>query len=200
MSEKQALLVDDHPIIRESLKQLLQKTFPSILIRESTGADSALEEICSYPWTFVILDINLPSQNGLRIIRKIQTCCPQIPIIVFSLFSENQYRLRALRAGAVDYVSKEGSPLKLVDVIKCVLRGKTKASENIIRIVLSPRETEILTLLAKGMNRQEIAQALTINENIVSTYKARLLQKLDARNTVDLLRLAAEEGLLGDSD
>jgi two-component system, NarL family, response regulator EvgA len=80
------------------------------------------------------------------------------------------------------------------------LRGKTKTSENIIRIVLSPRETEILTLLAKGMNRQEIAQALTINENIVSTYKARLLQKLDARNTVDLLRLAAEEGLLGDSD
>jgi DNA-binding NarL/FixJ family response regulator len=199
MSEKQALLVDDHPIIRESLKQLLQKTFPSILIRESTGADSALEEICSYPWTFVILDINLPSQNGLRIIRKIQTCCPQIPIIVFSLFSENQYRLRALRAGAVDYVSKEGSPLKLVDVIKCVLRGKTKASENIIRIVLSPRETEILTLLAKGMNRQEIAQALTINEKTVSTYKARLLQKLDARTTVDLLRLAAEEGLLEDS-
>lgn len=199
MSEKQALLVDDHPIIRESLKQLLQKTFPSILIRESTGTDSALEEICSYPWTFVILDINLPSQNGLRIIRKIQTCCPQIPIIVFSLFSENQYRLRALRAGAVDYVSKEGSPLKLVDVIKSVLRRKTKASENIIRIVLSPRETEILTLLAKGMNRQEIAQALTINEKTVSTYKARLLQKLDARTTVDLLRLAAEEGLLEDS-
>jgi two-component system invasion response regulator UvrY len=81
-----------------------------------------------------------------------------------------------------------------------VLRGKTKASENIIRIVLSPRETEILTLLAKGMNRQEIAQALTINEKTVSTYKARLLQKLDARTTVDLLRLAAEEGLLGDSD
>lgn len=199
MSEKQALLVDDHPIIRESLKQLLQKTFPSILIRESTGTDSALEEICSYPWTFVILDINLPSQNGLRIIRKIQTCCPQIPIIVFSLFSENQYRLRALRAGAVDYVSKEGSPLKLVDVIRSVLRRKTKASENIIRIVLSPRETEILTLLAKGMNRQEIAQALTINEKTVSTYKARLLQKLDARTTVDLLRLAAEEGLLEDS-
>lgn len=199
MSEKQALLVDDHPIIRESLKQLLQKTFPSILIRESTGTDSALEEICSYPWTFVILDINLPSQNGLRIIRKIQTCCPQIPIIVFSLFSENQYRLRALRAGAVDYVSKEGSPLKLVDVIRSVLRRKAKASENIIRIVLSPRETEILTLLAKGMNRQEIAQALTINEKTVSTYKARLLQKLDARTTVDLLRLAAEEGLLEDS-
>jgi len=199
MSEKQALLVDDHPIIRDSLKQLLQKAFPSILIRVSSGTESALEEICSYPWTFVTLDINLPGQNGLHLIRKLQTCCPQIPIIVFSLFSENQYRLRALRAGAVDYVSKEGSPLKLVDVIKCVLRGKTKASENIIRIVLSPRETEILTLLAKGMNRQEIAQALTINEKTVSTYKARLLQKLDARTTVDLLRLAAEEGLLEDS-
>lgn len=196
MSEKQALLVDDHPIIRDSLKQLLQKTFPSILIRVSTGTDSVLEEICSYPWEFVTLDINLPGQNGLHIIRKIQTCCPQIPIIVFSLFSENQYRLRALRAGAVGYVSKEGSPLKLVEVIKSVLGGKPKASEKVIRIVLSPRETEILTLLAKGMNRQEIAEALTIDEKTVSTYKARLLQKLDARNTVDLLRLATNEGLL----
>ena len=196
MSEKQALLVDDHPIIRDSLKQLLQKTFPSILIRVSTGTDSVLQEICSYPWVFVTLDINLPGQNGLHIIRKIQTCCPQIPIIVFSLFSENQYRLRALRAGAVGYVSKEGSPLKLVEVIKSVLGGKPKASEKVIRIVLSPRETEILTLLAKGMNRQEIAEALTIDEKTVSTYKARLLQKLDARNTVDLLRLATNEGLL----
>ena len=196
MSEKQALLVDDHPIIRDSLKQLLQKTFPSILIRVSTGTDSVLQEICSYPWAFVTLDINLPGQNGLHIIRKIQTCCPQIPIIVFSLFSENQYRLRALRAGAVGYVSKEGSPLELVEVIKSVLGGKPKASEKIIRIVLSPRETEILTLLAKGMNRQEIAEALTIDEKTVSTYKARLLQKLDARNTVDLLRLATNEGLL----
>ena len=196
MSEKQALLVDDHPIIRDSLKQLLQKTFPSILIRVSTGTDSVLQEICSYPWVFVTLDINLPGQNGLHIIRKIQTCCPQIPIIVFSLFSENQYRLRALRAGAVGYVSKEGSPLELVEVIKSVLGGKPKASEKIIRIVLSPRETEILTLLAKGMNRQEIAEALTIDEKTVSTYKARLLQKLDARNTVDLLRLATNEGLL----
>ena len=196
MSEKQALLVDDHPIIRDSLKQLLQKTFPSILIRVSTGTYSVLQEICSYPWAFVTLDINLPGQNGLHIIRKIQTCCPQIPIIVFSLFSENQYRLRALRAGAVGYVSKEGSPLKLVEVIKSVLGGKPKASEKVIRIVLSPRETEILTLLAKGMNRQEIAEALTIDEKTVSTYKARLLQKLDARNTVDLLRLATNEGLL----
>ena len=169
MSEKQALLVDDHPIIRDSLKQLLQKSFPSILIRVSTGTASALEEICSYPWTFVTLDINLPGQNGLQIIRKIQACCPQIPIIVFSLYSENQYRPRALRAGAVGYVPKEESPLKLVEVIKSVLRGKTQASEKVIRIVLSPRETEILTLLAKGMNRQEIAQTLTIDEKTVST-------------------------------
>jgi two-component system, NarL family, invasion response regulator UvrY len=143
MSEKRALLVDDHPIIRDSLKQLLQKTFPSILIRVSTGTDSVLEEICSYPWTFVTLDINLPGQNGLHIIRKIQTCCPQIPIIVFSLFSENQYRPRALRAGAVAYVSKEGSPLKLVEVIKSVLGGKPKGErEGHSHCVISPRDRD----------------------------------------------------------
>jgi DNA-binding NarL/FixJ family response regulator len=164
MSEKQALLVDDHPIIRDSLKQLLQKTFPSILIRVSSGTDSVLEEICSYPWAFVTLDINLPGQNGLHIIRKIQTCCPQIPIIVFSLFSENQYRLRALRAGAAAYVSKSRSTFELVEVIKSVLGGRNKRREPTTQVLLSTREIEVLRLLAKGLDREEIAKVLGINE------------------------------------
>jgi DNA-binding NarL/FixJ family response regulator len=197
MSEQQALVVDDHPIIRDGIKQVLVRAFPSLHIRDSPGNDRILEEICSYPWAFVTLDINLPGQNGLHIIREIQGCCPTVPIIVFSLFSEDQYGPRALRAGAAAYLSKERSPLELVEVVRSVLRGEKKGQSKPAGRGLSTRESEVLTLLGKGMNRQQIARELGINEKTVSTYRARLLHKLDARTTVNLLRFAADEGLLG---
>ena len=196
MPEQQALVVDDHPIIRDGIKQLLVRAFPSLHIRDSSGTDGVLEEICSYPWAFVTLDINLPGRNGLHIIREIQGCCPGVPIIVFSLFSAEQYGPRALRAGAAAYLSKERSPLELVEVVRSVLRGEKKAQSQAAPM-LSSRETEVLTLLGKGMNRQQIAHELGINEKTVSTYRARLLHKMNARTTVNLLRFAADEGLLG---
>ena len=197
MREQQALVVDDHPIIRDSIKQLLARAFPALHIRDSSGSDRVLEEICSFPWAFVTLDINLPGQNGLHIIREIQVCCPKVPIIVFSLFSEDQYGPRALRAGAAAYLSKERSPLELVEVVRSVLRGEKKGQSPSAAPVLSSRETEVLTLLGKGMNRQQIAHELGINEKTVSTYRARLLHKLNVRTTVNLLRFAVDEGLLG---
>ena len=195
MSEQQALVVDDHPIIRDSIKQLLVRAFPSLHIRDSSGTDGILEEICSYPWAFVTLDINLPGRNGLHIIRELQGCCARVPIIVFSLYSEEQYAPRALRAGAAAYLSKERSPLELVEVVRSVLRGEKKPQSHAAPM-LSNRESEVLTLLGKGMNRQQIAHELGINEKTVSTYRARLLHKMNARTTVNLLRFAADEGLL----
>src|SRR5262245_40577558 len=111
---QQALVVDDHPIIRDGIKQLLLLVFPSMTIRDSSGAEGVVEEICGFPWSFVTLDINLPNQNGLHIIKEAQTCRPEIPIIVFSLYSEDQYGPRALRAGAAAYVSKARSSIELV--------------------------------------------------------------------------------------
>ncbi len=196
MREQQALVVDDHPIIRDGIKQLLVRAFPSLHIRDSSGAAGVLEEICSYPWAFVTLDINLRGQNGLHIIREMQGCCPTVPVVVFSLFPAEQYGPRALRAGAAAYVSKERSPVELVEVVQSVLRGEKKDQNTPTARALSGRETEVLNLLGKGMNRRQIAQELGINEKTVSTYRARLLHKLDARTTVNLLRFAAEEGLL----
>src|SRR5688572_5150392 len=201
MNEKQALVVDDHPILRDGIKHLLEKAFPSIQIRESQGADGVVEEICGFSWTFVTLDINLPGQNGLHVLKQAKARCPRTPIIVFSLFSEDSYGPRAIRTGASAYVSKDRSPLELVDVVKSVLRGeKQHLSKATLSLLLSDRETEVLNLIAKGMDRKQIAQTLGINTKTVSTYKARLLHKLDARTTVDLIRFAGDEGLLNDSD
>lgn len=196
---KQALVVDDHPIVREGVRDLLQRAFPSLLIKDSPGSDEVLKEVCEYPWAFVVLDINLPGQNGLDIIKKAKSCCPGIPIIVFSLYSERQYAARALRAGAIAYLSKDRSPRDLIDVVTMALEGKPvkKPREAMVsQPVLSDREVQVLGLFVKGMSRKEISQALSISEKTISTYKARLFHKLGVRNVVELIRYAVEEGLV----
>lgn len=196
---KQALVVDDHPIVREGVRDLLQRAFPSLLIKDSPGSDEVLKEVCEYPWAFVVLDINLPGQNGLDIIKKAKSCCPGIPIIVFSLYSERQYAARALRAGAIAYLSKDRSPRDLIDLVTMALEGKPvkKPREAMVsQPVLSDREVQVLGLFVKGMSRKEISQALSISEKTISTYKARLFHKLGVRNVVELIRYAVEEGLV----
>ena len=196
---KQALVVDDHPIVREGVRDLLQRAFPSLLIKDSPGSDGVLKEVCEYPWAFVVLDINLPGQNGLDIIKKAKSCCPGIPIIVFSLYSERQYAARALRAGAIAYLSKDRSPRDLIDVVTMALEGKPvkKPREAMVsQPVLSDREVQVLGLFVKGMSRKEISHALSISEKTISTYRARLFHKLGVRNVVELIRYAVEEGLV----
>jgi DNA-binding NarL/FixJ family response regulator len=194
---KQALVVDDHPIVRDGVTELLQRAFPSIIIKASSGKDGVLQEVCGYPWAFVVLDISLPGQNGLDIIKATRASHPEIPIIVFSLFPHKQYAARALRAGAAAYVSKAREPMDLVDAVKAALRGERARVPGEARVKgLSDREVQVLNLLARGTSRKEISQHLGINEKTVSTYKARLLEKLEVTTLADLIRYATEEGLL----
>ena len=195
---KQALVVDDHPIVCEGVRELLQSAFPSIAVKASSGHNGVLEEVCGRPWAFVVLDIGLPGHNGIEIIKHAKACSPTIPIVVFSVFSEDQYAARALRAGASAYLSKDRSPLDLVNAVKMALEGKPTRTpgEAMVQPVLSDREIQVLNLFAKGMSRKDIAQALKIDGKTVSTYKARLQHKLGLRNLVDLFRYAEEQGLV----
>jgi DNA-binding NarL/FixJ family response regulator len=194
---RQALVVDDHPIVRDGIKELLQRALPSVLLKDSSGADEILKEICAYQWAFVVLDINLPGQNGIDIIKKARVCCPEIPIVVFSLFPERQYAARALRAGAVAYLSKDRPPPDLIEAVKMALQGgPVKTPRERPAPTLSDREVQVLTYFAKGMSRKEISDQLHINGKTVSTYKARLLYKLGLRNLAELIRYATEEGLI----
>ena len=196
---RHALIVDDHPVVRDGVRDILQRTFPSIQIKVSSGGAGLLEEVCGTGWAFIVLDINLPGQNGLNIIRQAKACCSTIPILVFSLYSERQYAARALRAGAVAYISKDRPPGDLIETVTAILEGKplNKPRELMVsQPLLSDREVQVLGLLVRGLDRKEIAQELKINEKTVSTYRARLLQKLEAKNTVELIRYALDEGLV----
>jgi DNA-binding NarL/FixJ family response regulator len=174
---KQALVVDDHPIVRDGIKELLQRAFPSVEIKDSSGADGVLQEVSEHPWAFVVLDINLPGQNGLDIIKKTRAKRPEIPIIVF----------------------RERPPRDLIETVKAALEGapiKKPREVMVSQPVLSDREVQVLALFVRGLSRKEISQELNINEKTVSTYRARLLHKLDVRNLVELIRYAVEEGLV----
>lgn len=193
---KHALVVDDHPLVRRGVKDLLQKAFPAIVIKESPGDEGLADEICGRQWAFVVLDINLPKHNGIDIIKKTRTCCPDIPIVVFSLFPEAQYAARALRAGAIAYLAKTREAHELVDAVKMALRGRRARPAPVAPPTLSDREVEVLRLFGRGMSRKEIAQHLNISGKTVSTYRARIQEKLGFRNLLDLARYATEEGLL----
>jgi DNA-binding NarL/FixJ family response regulator len=189
----QGLVVDDHPIVREGLKSLLEKAFPSMAVMTSSGSNGLLKEVCGHRWAFVVLDISLQGHNGLDILKQAKHCCPGTPILIFSLFSEEQYADRALRAGAVAYVSKDRAPSDLVDAVKAALCGEATRRAPVGHLKLSDREVQVLSLFARGMKRLDISRTLCINEKTVSTYKTRLLQKLGLRNLVDLVRYAVDE-------
>ncbi|HSS30777.1 MAG TPA: response regulator transcription factor [Nitrospiraceae bacterium] len=196
---KDALIVDDHPIVRAAIKDLLEKSFPDIRVTEFDGSTSVVNKICGGNWAFVVLDINLPKKNGLDILKAVKVAGNHTPIVVFSLYAEEHYAARALRAGAKAYISKNRASLDLVNTINTLLKGgRVKPSPSVIapRPVLSDREIQVLSLLTKGMSRKEVAQTLNIHEKTVSSYRARILVKLNARTLVDLIHYATEEGFV----
>lgn len=195
---KDALIVDDHPVVRAAIKGLLEKEFPDIRVTECDGKTSVVNRICGANWVFVVLDMNLPDRNGLDILKAVKETGNPVPIVVFSLYAEDQYAARALRAGAKAYIAKDRPARDLMDAIKTVLiDGRVEwFSPPSAQPELSDREVQVLSLWTKGMSRKEIAHLLRINEKTVSTYRARILVKLNARSLVDLIRYVAGKGFV----
>lgn len=195
----QALLVDAHPIVRKAVKQVLQTAFPFLGVKESSGGNDVVREICEYPWALVIMDINLPGQNGIAIIKKAKASCPMTPIMVFGTYSERRYAARAHRAGATAYLSKDRSIDHFINTVGTVLDWQKPKARREVTVsestVLSERELQVLKLFAKGLSRREIARELKIKETTVSTYKTKLIEKLDLRNFAELIHYAIEEGI-----
>jgi DNA-binding NarL/FixJ family response regulator len=196
---KQALVIDDHPIVRKGIRELLQGAFPFIDIHESSGGEGVVEELCGSSWAFVLLDINLVEKNGLEILKRTNARRRGLPIIVFSLHSETQYAARAFRAGAVAYVSKTSPPEHLLETVRAVLEGSINVKtvrDTGSQPIAAGREGQVLRLLVKGMTRKEISRTLGVKESTVSTYKTRLIRKFDVQNQAELVRYAVQEGLL----
>jgi len=202
------LLIDDHPIVRRGVRRILSEHFNPVFIGEAGDADSGSIQALNEEWDVVVLDITMPGAVGLDVLKHIRGQRPSLPILVLSIHPANQFARRALHAGASGYLTKDSAPSELVGAIEDVKRGRRYVSDAVkatmagtrSRIAtheaLSDREYQALRMLGSGRTVSEISEELGLSVKTVSTYRARVLQKLGMRTNAELMRYAMENGLL----
>jgi DNA-binding NarL/FixJ family response regulator len=202
------LLIDDHPIVRLGVRRILMEHFNPVFIGEAGDAESGRAQALGEPWDVVVLDITMPGAVGLDVLKHIREQRPDLPILVLSIHPANQFARRALSAGASGYLTKDSATSELVGAIEDVRRGRRYVSEAVKATMgsgaraiathetLSDREYQALRMLGSGRTVSEISEELGLSVKTVSTYRARVLQKLGMRTNAELMRYAMENGLL----
>jgi two-component system, NarL family, invasion response regulator UvrY len=204
----QVLVADDHAIVRRGLTQIVNETMDLRVTAEATNGNEVIDLLRSRPIDVVLLDLNMPGPAGLDTLKLIKSEFPDTAVLILSVHSEEQYGVRMLRAGASGYLSKETAPDQLVQAIRRVADGgryltPTTAEALLSHIdspgpphtLLSDREFQVLRMLASGKSATEIADALSISIKTVSTYRARVLTKMNLKSNADLTRYAIEHQL-----
>jgi DNA-binding NarL/FixJ family response regulator len=204
------LLVDDHAVVRRGVRELLAEELPGCQFGEAATGPAALEMVREQSWNLVVLDLSIPGRDGLDVLKEARGLAPGLPILVLSVHGEEQYAVRALRAGAAGYVTKESAPEELTRAVRKALEGGRHVSPNIAeRLVavvasgsrplhesLSDRELQVLLQLAQGKSVKEIGVALALSEKTISTYRSRVLDKMNMRSNAELMRYALRTGLV----
>jgi DNA-binding NarL/FixJ family response regulator len=205
------LLVDDHAVVRRGVRDILTESLGKVTFGEAAKPSEAIEQLQTSDWDVVVLDISLPGRGGLDALREIKRLRPAVPVLVLSMHAEDHYALRALRAGAAGYVNKDSAAEDLAGAVRKVLAGGTHVSPTLAETLakslrsdssrpvherLSDRELEVLRALAAGKTVKEIGVDLALSEKTVSTYRTRLLEKMQMRTNAELIQYALREGLV----
>lgn len=206
------LLADDHTIVREGLKKVLEDSNEIEVIAEAADGETALDEVMNKKPDVAIIDISMPGMDGLEVVARLTSYCSKVPVLILTMYDEEQYVIRAIEAGAMGYVTKQSAPEQLVESVKKIHSGgrylTEKASEALaLRVIrgnknqtltesLSMRELQVLRKLAMGSTNKEIAVSYNISVKTVDTYRARILKKLSLRNNAELSRYAIQNKLV----
>jgi len=205
------LIVDDHAIVREGLKQILAEVDDIEVAGEADCSSRALQMARLGPWDMVLMDITMPDRNGLETLELMKKEHPGIKVLMLSMHRETQYAVRALKSGAAGYLNKQSAPAQLVDAIRLVASGKKYISAEVAQElasevsgertglpheVLSNREYQTLCMIASGLPVSAIADQLALSVKTISMYRARLLQKMQLKNNSELTHYAIKQGLL----
>jgi DNA-binding NarL/FixJ family response regulator len=203
------LIVDDHPVVRQGLKEILSDE-PDIAVSESGEPREALQMIREQNFDLAVLDLDLPGMTGLDVLKEIKRERASMPVLILSVYPEGQFAVRTLRAGASGFLSKDAAPEELVKAVRKILRGGKYVSEFVVEKLLSrddasgleqlhetlsDREFQILCLFGAGKTVREIAEELSLSVPTVSTYRARVLEKMGMKTTVELVRYAIQNNL-----
>jgi two-component system, NarL family, invasion response regulator UvrY len=205
------LVADDHAIIRDGLKKILADTSDLAVAGEAANGNTALDLVRERDWGLVVLDMSMPGRSGLELIKLMKAERPKLPILVFSMHPEEQYAVRAIRAGAAGYLSKESDSDLLLPAMRKIAAGgafvsakvaellatdTSRASDGLPHTLLSDREYGIFSRIVRGTSLTEIADELSLSIKTVSTHKAHILAKMNMTGQVDLVRYAIEHKLL----
>jgi two-component system, NarL family, invasion response regulator UvrY len=204
------LIVDDHAIVRHGLKQIVEDSGEMRVVAEAESGIDALRKIRDIDCDVVLLDISMPDMSGIDVLKQIHAEKPQLPILILSIYPEDQYAMRLIKAGAAGYMTKESAPPEVVKALLHVAGGKKYISPAVAEILaneigaaedklphqtLSDREYQIFLLLASAKTVSEIADALALSVKTVSTYRSRILEKMRLSNNAELMRYAIDHQL-----
>jgi DNA-binding NarL/FixJ family response regulator len=205
------LIADDHKIVRHGLKKILEDEFSEVTIGEASRDTEIAEQLEKSKWDLVILDISMPGKSGLEVLKDIKATHPKIPVLILSMYPEEQFALRVMKSGASGYIRKDSAPEELVDAVKEILEGRKYISPTVMDIlsnnvkkdgkvelseILSDREYEIFMLIAQGKTVSEIAEILSLSVKTVSTHRTHILEKTKLKNNADIVMYAVRNKLL----
>ncbi|MGC2235424.1 MAG: response regulator transcription factor [Pyrinomonadaceae bacterium] len=195
------LIADDHAVVRRGLKHIIADEYKTLTVGEAENAQKALELARLEDWDVVVLDISMPGRNGLEALKELKQTRPRLPVLILTSHSEEQYAIRVLKAGAAGYMTKESAPEHLIEAIRKIIGGGKYISPLVAEILastigvdlekqphenLSDREYQILSLIASGKAVGEIAGELSLSVKTISTYRARVLEKMQMKTNAQL--------------
>jgi DNA-binding NarL/FixJ family response regulator len=204
------VVADDHTLLREGLKQLLRADGDIEVVGEAADGQAVLQQVRSAEFDVLLLDMSMPGKSGIELIKQVKSERPRLRVLVLSMHEEQQYAVRAIRAGASGYLTKESAPAQLLTAIRKVAAGGAFISAEVAEQLalgampgaerpphelLSDREYQVLQRLVAGQSVTDIAGELNLSSKTVSTHKARLMEKLGVSNSADLIRYAMRHGL-----
>jgi len=205
------LVADDHAIVREGLKQIVADTSDIVVAGEAVDGQEVLDQVRKKEWDLILLDISMPGRSGIDTLKDLKIEKPKLPVLVLSMYPEEQYAIRALKAGAAGYLTKESAPEELIQAIRKVSRGGKYISASLAESLashvgtsaekqpqetLSDREYQVMLMIASGKTVSEIANELSLSVKTISTNRVRALRKMGMKTNAELTYYAIRQGLV----
>jgi two-component system invasion response regulator UvrY len=205
------LIADDHAVVRKGVRHILSELTDKFVAREAADSAEVMKRVRKDDYDIVLLDIAMPGKDGLETLKEIKSEIPKLPVLILSMFPEEQFALRALKSGASGYLTKESIPEELIKAIQKIIKGGKYISESfsdellasVDRDVekmshesLSDREYQVMLMIASGKTRKEIAEKLFLSVKTVSTYRTRILEKMELKTNADLTNYVNKHNLI----
>ncbi|MDD5167352.1 MAG: response regulator transcription factor [Syntrophales bacterium] len=212
MKRIRVLIADDHPIVREGFKKIITSNAEMIVEDEADSGTAVLNYLQHKKYDVVLLDISMPGRNGLDVLKDIKAKWPQLPVLMVSMYPEEQFAVRSFRAGASGYLNKTSAPTELISAIQKVAKGGRYISaslaekltyylypdaEKLPHETLSDREYQVMLMVASGMTSTDIARELSLSIKTISTYRTNIFEKMNMKNNVELTLYAIQNKLIG---